>query len=244
MTVQQLILQPCPVGSEILTRHIFHQLLRAWKGLKVLIGKIVKSYSHINYVCQIYGSLEVEVPPNPSDYAFGHFVRVVVRSRPLDESRVIRDTLNPPFGSLGPRLSNEAQVELFSPDYLSEKAVLVHVIMLGMIEQQRLSSGTPTTHIVHGIPSPSLELGSSVEAMTEKDVHVFHLFDDQEEAENPNAYLHMGYLPHMITQQNSLLPLVILRIIDQLEHLFPQHLLLLSILKRNFAWRLKVETTG
>jgi len=233
--------------------------------LKVLIGKIVKSDSHINYVCQIYGSLEVEVPPNPSDYAFGHFVRVVVRSRPLDESRVIRDTdlsrneepscymvgviydttlLNPPFGSLEPRLSNEAQVELFSPDYLSEKAVLVHVIMLGMIEQQRLSSGTPTTHIVHGIPSPSLELGSSVEAMTEKDVHVFHLFDDQEEAENPNAYLHMGYLPHMITQQNSLLPLVILRIIDQLEHLFPQHLLLLSILKRNFAWRLKVETTG
>ena len=265
MTGQQLILHPCPVGSEILTRHIFHQLLRAWKGLKVLIGKIVKSYSHINYVCQIYGSLEVEVPPNPSDYAFGHFVRVVVRSRPLDESRVIRDTdlsrneepscymvgviydttlLNPPFGSLEPRLSNEAQVELFSPDYLSEKAVLVHVIMLGMIEQQRLSSGTPTTHIVHGIPSPSLELGSSVEAMTEKDVHVFHLFDDQEEAENPNAYLHMGYLPHMITQQNSLLPLVILRIIDQLEHLFPQHLLLLSILKRNFAWRLKVETTG
>jgi hypothetical protein len=32
---------------------------------------------------------------------------------------------------------------------------------------------------------------------------------------------------------------VILRIIDQLEHLFPQHRSLLSILKRNFAWRLK-----
>src|SRR6266705_1291286 len=92
MTVQQLILQPCPVGSEILTRHIFHQLLRAWKGLKVLIGKIVKSYSHINYVCQIYGPFEVEVPPNPSDYAFGQFVRVLERSSLLDGPQVRRDS--------------------------------------------------------------------------------------------------------------------------------------------------------
>jgi len=36
----------------------------------------------------------------------------------------------------------------------------------------------------------------------------------------------------------------ILCIIDQLERLFPQNLTLLSILKRNFAWHLKVETTG
>ena len=80
--------------------------------------------------------------------------------------------------------------------------------------------------------------------MTDEDVHQFHLFSDQEDAENQLEYLHMGYLPHMIAQQNSLIPLVILRIIDQLEQLFPQHLALLSILKRNFAWRLKVETTG
>jgi hypothetical protein len=48
----------------------------------------------------------------------------------------------------------------------------------------------------------------------------------------------------LIAQQNSLIPLVILGMLDQLEQLFPQHLLLLSILKRNFAWRLKIETTG
>ncbi|HCJ35787.1 MAG TPA: hypothetical protein DHV65_16015, partial [Ktedonobacter sp.] len=57
-------------------------------------------------------------------------------------------------------------------------------------------------------------------------------------------YLHMGYLPHIIAQRNSLLPMVTLRIIDQLERLFPQNSSLLSIVKRNFAWRLKVETTG
>jgi len=159
---------------------------------------------------------------------------------------VIYDTqlLNPTFGSLGPRLSTETQVELFSPDYLSEKAVLVHLIMLGMVEQHRSSSSPLKIHIVHGIPSFPLELNSSVETMTDEDVHRFHFFHDQGKVENQHDYLHMGYLPHLIAQQNSLIPLVILRIIDQLEQLFPQHGSLLSILKRNFAWRLKVETTG
>jgi|SRR5215469_1890481 len=159
---------------------------------------------------------------------------------------VIYDTqlLNPTFGSLGPRLSTETQVALFSPDYLVEKAVLVHLVMLGMMKQHRSSHSPHRLQIVHGIPSFPLELNSSVETMTDEDVHRFHLFDDQGHAENQHAYLHLGYLPHLLTQQNSLIPLVILHIIDQLEQLFPQHLTLLSILKRNFAWRLKVETTG
>jgi hypothetical protein len=233
--------------------------------LKVIIGKIVKSNSHINYICQIYGPLEIEVPPDVAAYAFGHFVRVAVHSGLSDLSRkrqardqsrdeasscytvgVISDTqlLNPTFGSLGPRLSTETQVELFSPDYLAEKAVLVHLVMLGMMEHHRSSCSPLKLHIVHGIPSFPLELNSSVETMTDEDVYQFHLFHDHGHAENQHAYLHMGYLPHMIAQQNSLIPLVILRIIDQLEQLFPQHLALLSILKRNFAWRLKVETTG
>ena len=80
---------------------------------------------------------------------------------------VIYDTqlLNPDFGSLGPRLSNEAQVEVFSPDYLSEKAVLVHLLMLGVVEQQRSSNGFLKTDIVHGIPSFPLELNSCVETI-------------------------------------------------------------------------------
>lgn len=231
----------------------------------MIIGKIVKSYSHIIYMCQIYGPLEIEVPPDIDDYAFGHFVRVAVTSRRSDLSRhrqerdqsrdkaficyivgVIYDTqlLNPSFGSLGPRLSTETQVEFFSPDYLSEQAVLVHLVVLGMMEQHRSSSSPLKIQIVHGIPSFPLELNSSVETMTDEDVHRFHLFHDHGNAQNQHEYLHMGYLPHMIAQRNSLMPLVILRIIDQLEHLFPQHLSLLSILKRNFAWRLKVEATG
>ena len=229
------------------------------------IGKIVKSDSHINYVCQIHGPLEFDQQPDPADYAFGRFVRIAIRSEQSDdhdaslqltpgrhsESQkyavgVIYDTIlvNPAFGSLGPRLSNETQVELFSPDYISEKAVIIYVMVLGMIEQRLTPGGErEILSVMHGVPLLSLELGSVVETMTDDEVCVFHYFSDPEPT-TKGQYLHMGYLPHIIAQRSSLLPMVTLRIIDQLERLFPHNLALLSIVKRNFAWRLKVETTG
>jgi hypothetical protein len=237
------------------------------RGIGMFIGKIVKSDSHINYVCQIYGPREVEVEPGPADYSFGRFVRVAIRSAQTDDANatldfalglsqepvtyavgVIYDTIlvNPAFGTLGPRLSNETQVELFSPDYISEKAVLIYIMVLGMIELRQTSEGnTQVLSAMHGVPSLSLELGSEIETMNDEEVRAFHFFQDA--AGSPNSqqpYLHMGYLPHIIAQRSSLLPMVTLRIIDQLERLFPQNLALLSIVKRNFAWRLKVETTG
>jgi hypothetical protein len=227
------------------------------------IGKIVKSDSHISYVCQIHGPREVETQPVPADYAFGRFVLIAIRTEQDDNDQkwmdvamgtdyaprtyaigVIYDTIlqNPAFGSLGPRLSNETQVELFSPDYVNEKAVLVHIMVLGMIEQRLTPEGqTELLSISHGVPLLALELDSEIEIMTDEQVRAFHLFSDKSDEE---PYLHMGYLPHIIAQRNSLLPMVTLRIIDQLERLFPRNLSLLSIVKRNFAWRLKVETTG
>jgi hypothetical protein len=163
---------------------------------------------------------------------------------------VIYDTIlfNPTYGSLGPRLSNESQVEMFSPDFIAEKAVMISIMILGMMEQRQTASGIPeVTSVMHGVPLLSLELESNVETMTDEEVRSFHFFSDPERAEREEhaaPYLHMGYLPHIIAQRNSLLPMVSLRIIDQLERLFPQNLSLLSIVKRNFAWRLKVETTG
>jgi len=234
----------------------------------MIIGKIVKSDSHITYVCQIFAPREVDVQPTPADYAFGRFVRVAIRSGLNDDPErvraialgrsyepvsyavgVIYDTIlqNPAFGSLGPRLSNETQVELFSPDYIAEKAVLVYIMVLGMIEQRSTPQGNAEIlSTMHGVPLLSLELESEIETMTDEEVQAFHYFSDAERVgvDGRLPYLHMGYLPHIISQRNSLLPMVTLRIIDQLEQLFPQNASLLSIVKRNFAWRLKVETTG
>src|SRR5205814_8444401 len=207
----------------------------------MFIGKIVKSDSHINYVCQIYGPREVEVEPGPADYAFGRFVRVAVRSaladapdtriveRALGKSQepvtyavgVIYDTilLNPAFGSLGPRLSNETQVELFSPDYISEKAVLIYVMVLGMMEQRPVPGNQPEIlSVMHGVPLLSLELGSEFETMTDEEVRAFHFFMDPDNPET-GTYLHIGYIPPIIVQRTRLLPMVTLRIIVHLVRL-------------------------
>ncbi len=228
------------------------------------IGKIVKSESHISYICQIFGQRERDYELAPPDYAFGRFVRVPVRAEQnggAEENHVERalgidytprtyavgviyDTIlqNPTFWSLGPRLSNETQVELFSPDYVSEKAVLVYVMVLGvLVQQQTPDEGVKILSVKHGVPTLALELDSEVEPMDDEEVRIFHLFGDRPDEE---PYLHIGYIPHIIAQRNSLLPMVTLQIIEQLERLFPRNLSLLSIVKRNFAWRLKVETTG
>lgn len=230
----------------------------------MFIGKIVKSTSHIDYVCQVYGPREVEQEPAPADYAFGRFVRIVVRSERGDDHDtrmraaqrkgtgsqtyavgVIYNTilLNPGFGLLGPRLSNEEQTEVFSPDYFSERAVLISVIVLGMMEQRVALADQPgQPSITHGVALLSLELGSEVETMNDEEVCAFHYFSERGGVAQP--FLHMGYLPHLLAQRNSLLPQVILQMIEHLERLFPEQTRQLSIAKRNFAWRLKVETTG
>ncbi len=234
----------------------------------MIIGKVVKSDSHITYICQVYNSGEVETPPGPADCAFGQFVRVAVRNSLASPSTsgkenrlagkgpaqqdapetwaigIIYDTilLNPAFGTLGPRLSNAEQVEIFSPDYLSERAMLVYFILLGMMER---SPSAPTGwRITHGVPPVALELDSEVETMAAEQIRAFHVFADNAEPGGEQPYLHMGYLPHLIAQRNSLLPQVTLRIVEQLEQLLPQNRALLNIVKSNFAWKLKVETTG
>lgn len=233
------------------------------RATAVNVGKIVRSESHVRYTCQVYGPGETAAPPSHSDYAFGAFVRVPLRAGPaqpdtltpapgdaLPESGaapsgagwavgLIYDTilLNPAFGALGPRLSNDEQVELFSPDYVAERAVLVSILLLGAASPVR--GGRP--RMAHGVPALAPDLGAVVSTLDDDEVRAFHFFADDAQGK---PYLHMGYLPHAVAQDNPLLPMAILRVIERLDRLFPEQQALLSIVKRNFAWRLKVQSAG
>lgn len=155
---------------------------------------------------------------------------------------LIYDTilLNPAFGALGPRLSSDAQNALFAPDYLAERAVLVSILLLGTLTPR----GTGAPLVAHGVPSLAPDLGASVGTLPDADLRAFHHFSDGGAPGGARPYLHMGYLPHAIAQENPLLPVAMLRTIERLEQLFPENRALLSIVKRNFAWRLKVQTAG
>jgi hypothetical protein len=154
---------------------------------------------------------------------------------------LIYDTIlvNPAYGTLGPRLSNDAQVELFSPDYLSERAVLVSILLLGT-----MAGSGRTLRVAHGVPPLAPDLGAEVTTLLEAEVRAFHSFADYGAPGGARPYLHMGYLPHAVAQDNPLLPIAMLRTIERLERLFPENAALLSIVKRNFSWRLKVQTAG
>jgi hypothetical protein len=219
------------------------------------IGKIVHSESHVRYTCQVFSQGEVATPPQPTDYAFSNFVRVPRANSPELASGhraddlsywaigLIYDTIlvNPEFGTFGPRLSNATQVELFSPDYLSERAVLVSILLLGTMGVGK--AGTAIA-VSHGIPALALDLGAEVSRLDDTALQAFHYFSDHGAPGGSHPYLHMGYLPHALTIEHSLLPLAMLRTIERLERLFPENEALLSIVKRNFAWKMKVETAG
>ena len=245
----------------------------------VELGKIVKSDSHVRYICQVFGAGEVAAPPRPVDFAFGSFVRVPLRAgppradvaalapvagphadalTPVGEATawavgVIYDTIlvNPAFGTLGPRLSNDTQVALFSPDYLTERAVLVAILLLGTLTTHPLPgrngqgrAPAAAYSVRHGVPPVVPDLGAVVATLPEAEVRAFHYFADDGPPGGADPYLHMGYLPHIIAQDHPLLPMAVLHIVERLERLFPANAALLSIMKRNFAWRLKVQTAG
>jgi hypothetical protein len=228
------------------------------------IGKIVRSESHVRYTCQVYGPGETATPPAPEDYAFGSFVRVPLRATPATLATpdtlmhegdalppgqrptgawavgLIYDTilLNPAFGTMGPRLSNDGQVELFSPDYVAERAALVSVLVLGSVERD----ANGRMRVTHGIPALAPDLGAVVSPLVDASVRAFHEFADP--GGDGKLYLHMGYLPHAIQEGHALLPMAILRVTERLETLFPERRALLSIVRRNFAWKLKVQPAG
>lgn len=229
------------------------------------IGKIVGSESHVRYTCQIFGPGEVATPPDPATYAFGGFVRMPLRttlaaedvatlqSHPASRSDAllpappqtpwavgfIYDTIlvNPAFGTMGPRLSNDEQLAVFSPDYLAERAVLVSILVLGTM----IGEGAPTGRVTHGVPALAPDLGAVVEPMSRAQVRAFHSFADTPET---RPYLHLGYLPHTVAQDHPLLPMAMLRTVERLETLLPENAALLAIVKRNLAWRLKVLAAG
>ena len=208
------------------------------------IGTIVNSASQIEYWCQVYGPRDIAEPPHPGDYAFGQFVRADLPASGAEPGQVligiICDTVleNPAFGGMGPRLASDAlQRAVFTPDFLTERAMLLRLFALGTADHAGHA-------FLHGVPALALELGTPVVPIDAAAVQAFHWFADGSAPGGGEPYLHLGYLPLLIAQPTGLLPQVALTILDQLQALFPAQERLLSIVRRNLSWKLAIKTTG
>lgn len=198
--------------------------------MTVAIGKIVKSNTHVDYVCQVYGRGESAAPPQPADYQFGAFAGIELEEDGSQLVGVIYNTLllNPDFGNLGPRLSPRQELEVFTPDYLAETATLVGVFALGWID----SDGA--TH--QGVPPLAAAVNSPVTLLAEADLVAFH--------QDRDGQLSLRYVPLLLGQNNPLAPPLVLSIMDRLAELFPAQRSRLAVMRNNIAWKSIVQPVG
>lgn len=207
--------------------------------LKNEIGKIVKSNSHIDYVCQIYGPGEAELVPESTEYKFGTFVAIELEDDDFGTQvadrqliGVIYDTLlmNPDFGNMGPRLSPRQETEIFTPDYLAETATLIGLLALGWMD----ASGA----YHQGMPVIAGTVNNRVRGLTPDELHTFH----RSSTDGPC----LQYMPLLMNQRTPLAPQLLMTIIDNLLDLFDDEgcKSQLKLMRNNLAWKNIVQPVG
>ncbi len=198
------------------------------------IGKIVKSNTHVDYVCQVYSANEVAVAPQPVDYCFGGFVSIQLDDTTINNGGqligVIYNTLlmNPDFGNLGPRLSPQADLAVFTPDYLAETATLVGILTLGWMD------GAGRYH--QGVPALAATVNNPVFCLDEEQLSHFH--------QDLSGRLSMRYVPLLLGQNNALAMPLLISVVDRLAELFPKQRGQLTLMRNNLAWKSVVQPVG
>lgn len=198
----------------------------------MLIGKLAKSNSHTDYVCQVHGPGETEVVPHLADYAFGTFVCIPLEGNTNGLVGLVYNTvlLNPEFGNLGPRLSPAPDLAVFSPDYLAEKVTLVGITAIGTL----LSDGSAT----HGVPSLAAQIDTLVKRMDDDAIRRFHCPPGRSQG------LRLGYLPLLLSLGSPLARHLLLNVVDQLMTLFPDQVARLSVLRNELVWQTVMGPVG
>ena len=195
----------------------------------VKIGKIVKSNTHIDYVCQVYGRGEAKVLPQPGDYTFGAFVAIQLEEAGAPAQRLVgiiytTILMNPEFGALGPRLSPPAELEIFTPDYMAETATLVGIITVGWQGPEGCRQGVPVL---------AATVNNSVYRLSDGEVRAFH--------QDAHGRLCLRYAPLLMGMNNPLVAQLLINVVDRLHVLFPTEQRQLSVMRNNLAWKSIVE---
>lgn len=203
----------------------------------IYIGKIVKSNTHIDYICQIYNQGETDLMPEPTDYTFGTFVSIELEATAFPRGHmadrligVIYNTflLNPDFGNLGPRLSPRQELEIFTPDYLAETATLVGIITVGWCDNAR--------QYQQGVPALAATVNNFVRRLDEEELYTFHCDGQKRPC--------LRYAPLLLSQKDPLALQLLINIVDRLTGLFPNQCGQLNVMRNNLAWRSIVQPAG
>lgn len=197
-------------------------------GTPIEIGRVVGSNDQSDYLVQVNTQGDVPEPPGPHDRAFGQFVAI-----PVDGDGhligVIYTTqlLNPSYGTLGPRLSTEQELPIFSPDYLAETATVVGVFVLGTARRE---AGVQTYD--QRTPRTAATVDAAVHRLEDPEFNAFHHPDDR---------LRLAYFPRLLARPFPSLPDLLCAILDRLIAAFPEDRGRLAVARQNILWRAAVE---
>ncbi len=192
----------------------------------MLIAKIIKSNSHVDYAARVLDSLETSGAPGIADYGFAQFVKIAVGDCEVVGVIYNSQLINPDYGNYGPRLSTPPALNsVFSPDYLNEQGVLIGVLLLGWRDARGRHQGIPRT---------VLPTNSEVRTMTEDEVRAFHL--------DKHSAVQFAYYAHLTAHAGEFAFPLISAICDQLERLADAgQCARLKVLRRSLAWQ---QTVG
>jgi hypothetical protein len=188
------------------------------------LGRVVGSSDQSDYLVHVHAAGDVPTPPSTFDRAFGQFVDI-----PVDERDhligVIYSTqlVNPAYGYLGPRLSTEQELPVFSPDYLQETATILGVSLIGTAHRnaQRVDYQQGTPVLAPAVDAP-------VNLLDEPEVRAFH---------RPADRLALAYFPRLLARPFPSLPDLLCAIIDRLIAAFPVERPRLEVARQNIRWR-------
>jgi hypothetical protein len=188
------------------------------------IGRVVGSNDQSDYLVHVHAAGDVPAPPSPFERAFGQFVEI-----PVDErDRLIgviyaTQLVNPAYGALGPRLSTEQELPVFSPDYLQETATILGVSLVGTAHHsaRRVDYNQATPILAPAVDAP-------VNLLAEDEVRAFH---------RPADRLALAYFPRLLARPFPSLPDLLCTIIDRLIAAFPVERPRLEVARQNIRWR-------
>lgn len=192
----------------------------------MLLAKIIKSNSHVDYLARVLDSFETGEAPKAEDYGFAQFVKIVVGSGEAVGVIYNSQLINPEFGNYGPRLSTPPDLNsVFSPDYLNEQGVMIGVLLLGWRDERGAHQG---------VPRAVLPINSQVETMTADEIRRFH--------RDKNGSVQLGYYAHVTIHARDFAFQLLAAIADQLEILLEESQRAgLSVLRRTLSWQ---QTVG
>jgi hypothetical protein len=186
------------------------------------IARIVSSNSHLDYVGRVIDELDSNQPPNADDYGFAQFVKIKIADENLIVG-IIYDSIliNPEYANFGPRLSSKPELSSFSPDYLNEQGVLIGILLLGSIENGKISQGVPRRIVPAGL---------EVSALTHSEVVQFHSDD--------SGGLQLHYYSQIVANAGVLASSLIESIVEQLSTTASEtEKNRLNVLKHSLVWQ-------